>query len=417
MSVCAQRLPALASVILLGVSAVAAGPVANVRAQAGDQFPVATAARLAGDEKQTRLVVDLTRKIELRAFALADPYRVVVDIPQVVFRLPPKAGEHGRGLVAAYRYGLVMAGGSRIVLDVKKPVRIDKAFVLDANAGQPARLVLDLTAIDRSSFLRNIALDNRLTRTVAKKPSKPAPKDDGDPRPIVVVDPGHGGIDFGTQAAGNGILEKAIVLEFGLILRDKIEKTGKYRVVMTRTDDTFISLADRVKLARERGAGLLISIHCDSLRRSEGNAHGATVYTLSETASDSEAARLAEAENRADVISGVDLTAEPDDVADILLDLARRETKTFSVQFARTLAGEIKTVARLNKRPLRSAGLRVLRAPDVPSVLLELGYVSNRADLKQLTSDAWRNRAAEAIVQAIDAFFATRIAGTGPGRR
>jgi N-acetylmuramoyl-L-alanine amidase len=185
---------------------------------------------------------------------------------------------------------------------------------------------------------------------------------------------------------------------------------------MTRTDDTFIPLADRVKLARERGAALFISIHCDSLRRSEGNAQGATIYTLSETASDSEAAKLAEAENRADVIAGVDLAAEPDDVADILIDLARRETKTFSVQFARTLAGQWKNVARLNKRPLRSAGLRVLRAPDVPSVLLELGYVSNRADLKQLTSEVWRKRTAETILQAIDTFFTTRVAGAGSGR-
>ena len=149
-----------------------------------------------------------------------------------------------------------------------------------------------------------------------------------------MIDPGHGGIDNGTKAA-SGEMEKTIVLEFALLLRDKLEKTGKYRVAMTRTDDTFVALAERVQIARARQAALFISIHADALPRGEGDAQGATVYTLSETASDAEAARLAEAENRADVIAGLDLSAEPDDVADILIDLAQRETKTFSVQFAR----------------------------------------------------------------------------------
>ncbi len=195
------------------------------------------------------------------------------------------------------------------------------------------------------------------------------------------------------------------------MLRDKIEKVGRYRVVMTRTDDVFIPLAERVKMARQRQAALFMSIHADALGRGDGDAQGATVYTLSETASDAEAARLAEAENKADVIAGMDLSSEPGDVADILIDLAQRETKTFSNHFARNLVTEIKTVARMHKNPLKSAGFRVLRAADVPSVLIELGYVSNRQDLKQLTSEAWRSRTAEAIVGAVDTYFSTRIAG------
>jgi N-acetylmuramoyl-L-alanine amidase len=182
---------------------------------------------------------------------------------------------------------------------------------------------------------------------------------------------------------------------------------------MTRTDDTFIALADRVSMARARQAALFISIHADALARGEGDAQGATVYTLSETASDSDAARLAEAENRADVIAGIDLSTELNDVADILIDLAQRETKTFSVQFARGLVTEMRRAARLHKNPLRSAGFRVLRAPDIPSVLVELGFVSNRQDLKQLTSETWRGRTADAIAQAVDTFFTTRLAGTG----
>ena len=381
------------------------------RANPGNHYPVATDSRLAGDEQQTRLVMDFTRKVELRAFALADPYRVVVDLPQVTFKLRPKAGETGRGLVKAFRFGLVMQGGSRIVLDTSRPVRIDKAFVLDATEGQPARLVLDLTGIDRATFMRTLALEAQPVRAPdASRRIDREPARSGDPRPIIVIDPGHGGIDHGTRAA-TGELEKNIVLDFALLLRDQIEKTGKYRVVMTRTDDTFVELGERVRMARMRQAALLVSIHADALRKGEGEAQGATVYTLSETASDEEAARLAEDENRADVISGIDLSREPDDVAEILIDFAQRETKAFSVHFAKTLVGELRNVARLHKHPLKSAGFKVLKAPDVPSVLIELGYVSSKQDLKMLVSGAWRARTAGSIVQAIDTFFSTRLAG------
>lgn len=375
-------------------------------------FPTATDVRFGGDDKQTRFVVDLSQTVDLRAFTLADPYRVVIDLPQVVFQFPPRTGEKGRGLVKAFRFGLVMAGGSRMVLDLTGPVRVEKAFVLDAVDGQPARLVLDLAAVDRATFLRAAAIDNRLPREAPRKAEPPPARNATDPRPIVVLDPGHGGIDTGTRA-GTGVMEKTVVLEFALMLRDKLEKTGKYRVVLTRTDDSFVPLADRVRLARTRGAQLFVSIHCDALARGDGEAEGATVYTVSDKASDAEAARLAEEENRADVIAGVDLSAEPDDIADILIDLAQRETKTFSTQFAHQLVGELKGAARMHKHPLKSAGFRVLKAPDVPSVLLELGYVSNRQDLKQMVSDSWRSHAGDAIVQAINTFFTTRIAGTG----
>jgi N-acetylmuramoyl-L-alanine amidase len=376
---------------------------------------VATDMRIGGDDKQTRFVVDLNRKIDLAAFTLADPYRVVIDLPQTTFTLPVKAGEQARGLVKAFRYGLIMQGGSRIVLDTKGPVRLEKAFVIDAAEGQPARLVLDLIATDRTSFMRNIVLENRPAPSTSIKGSE-SPKIDNDPRPLVVLDPGHGGIDTGTKGSG-GELEKDVVLAFVQTLREKLESSGKYRVAMTRSDDTFIPLGERVRFARSRSAGLFISVHADALPRREGQAEGATVYTLSENASDAEAARLAEAENKADVIAGVDLTTEPDDVANILVDLAQRETKTFSMQFARTVVGELKTAARLHKHPLKSAGFKVLLAPDVPSVLVELGYMSTKDDLKQLTSASWRARTAQALAQAVDSYFTPRVAvGAGGGR-
>jgi N-acetylmuramoyl-L-alanine amidase len=406
--------------ILLGDSAaLAAGSVVVARQLAPvtqpTSFPVVTDVRLGGDDKQIRFVVDLTQKVDLAVFTLADPYRVVVDLPQVTFKLPLQAGEHGRGLVKAFRYGLIMQGGSRIVLDTKVPVRVDKAFALPAAEGQPAHLVLNLSATDRASFLRNIAMqDLSLRASVHKHRISAAPEVSGDERPLIVVDPGHGGIDSGTKS-GSGQDEKDVVLAFGLMLRDKLLKTGKYRVAITRSDDTFIPLDERVRFARARKASLFISIHADSIPRSEGQAEGASIYTLSAKASDAEAARLAEVENKSDVIAGVDLSAEPNDVANILIDLAQRETKTFSLQFARNLVSELKPTTRLHLHPLKSAGFIVLKAPDVPSVLVELGYMSTKDDLVHLMSTTWRSRTADSLVHAVDAFFASRLAGAVGG--
>jgi N-acetylmuramoyl-L-alanine amidase len=380
---------------------------------AADSLPIATDARVGGDDTQTRFIVDLSRKIDLHVFTLADPYRVVVDIPQITFRLPPKAGETGRGLIKAFRFGLVMPGGSRIVIDLAKPARVDKAFVVEAAEGAPARLVLDLAATDRENFLRKIVLDQRFGRSQAPPPREQQTLP-GDARPVIVLDPGHGGIDTGTKGP-NGQMEKDIVLDFAKRLEEKIETGGKYRVLLTRSDDTFVPLAERVRFAREASAALLMSIHADSLPHREGEAQGATVYTLSETATDPAAARLAEQENRADVIAGVDLKDQPDDVAGILIDLAQRETKTFSVEFANKLVGVMKRTARLHKEPIKSAGFRVLRAPDVPSVLVELGYVSNKEDLQSLLSDSWRDQTAAAIATAIDSYFSTHLAGARTG--
>ena len=305
--------------------------------------------------------MDFSRKIDLRAFTLADPYRVVIDLPQVTFNLPPKTGETGRGLVKAFRFGLVMQGGSRIVLDVGKPVKIEKAFALDA-AGRPAGAAGARPRRDRPRQLHAQSCGGKPGAARASaaggidQRSQEAHRG-GDPRPIVVLDPGHGGIDNGTIAS-TGVMEKQIVLDFAMALRERLEQSGKYRVVMTRTDDSFVPLADRVRMARIRQAALFISIHADALKKGEGEAQGATVYTLSETASDSEAARLAENENRADVIAGIDLSHEPSDVADILIDLAQRETKAFSVQFAKSLVASMRKVAKMHKTPAEVGGLQ-----------------------------------------------------------
>ncbi len=356
---------------------------------AAPNFPVASGARLAGDSKQTRFVLDLDKSIQFSAFALADPYRVVVDMPQVSFQLAAGIGSSGRGLIK----------------------------------GQPPRLVLELEQVDRTSFVQSLAAASRpelrpaiadaaAIAAAAEAAATAKPVAPTDLRPVVVIDPGHGGIDNGTQAGGES--EKNLVLGFGLALRDRLEKSGKYRVVMTRTDDTFIPLADRVRIGRNQSAALFVSIHADALPRREGDARGATIYTLSDRASDAEAERLAEAENKADAIGGVNLTEEPTDVADILIDLAQRETRTFSNRFARLLMGEMKNTVRMHKHPLKSAGFRVLKAPDVPSVLIELGYVSNKGDREHLVSENWRSRTVGSMAQAIDTFLAKRLATAGP---
>ena len=386
-------------------------------------FPVASDVRVAGDGKQTRFILDLDRKIDARAFVLGDPYRVVVDIPQVTLNLTPGVGKEGRGLIRAFRYGLVMPGGSRVVFDLTGPARIEKTYVIDAANGQPARLVVELAAVERSAFKASSPGGDKvhLRPAIVADANGTAVETTGttragkttDSRPVIVIDPGHGGVDNGTQAA-TGESEKMLVLDFAKALRDRIEKSGKFRVVMTRDDDTFVPLGERVKIARANTAALFVSIHADALPKREGDAQGATVYTLSDRASDAEAEKLAEAENKADAIAGINLTEEPAEVADILIELTQRETRTFSNRFARTLVNEMKGVARMHKHPLKSAGFKVLKAHDVPSVLVELGYVSNKDDLQHLVSESWRSRTVGSVAQAVDAFLGKRVVSTGP---
>lgn len=381
------------------------GPAAaQNKAVPASQRTIALDARLAGDASRTRLVIDLNRKVEVRAYQVANPNRIVIDLPEITFDLPVGAGKEPRGLVAAYRYGSFAPGKARIVIDLREPANIDKTFVLAAVDDQPARLVIDLVRTDAATFLKHSVIPEK---TQPKTQAKQQPSTDN--RPLVVIDPGHGGPDTGA-VAGTGDEEKDVVLEVAKKLREQLLKTNRYRVVMTRDDDTFVPLEERVAIARSHAAALFISIHADSLSKGAGEASGATVYTVSERASDLEAQRLADKENRADILAGYSISSQPDDVANILFDLTHRDTKNASALFARTLAGHLKNSARMHKSPLKSAGFVVLRAPDVPSVLLELGYLSSTEDLKQMTSDAWREKVTVGIVEAIDKYFAGRTA-------
>ncbi len=382
---------------------------------AANDLPEASAARLAGDQKRTRFVMDLDRSVAFRIFALPDPYRIIVDLPELNFTDETVSTE-ARGLVTAFRYGRFAPGKSRVVLDADGPVKIDKAFVLEPIEDQPARLVIDLVPTGRKQFMRDLALAPPRPLEPADQPQVPTipvnpvpPGGAQGQKPLVVIDPGHGGVDPGAIGR-DGTLEKEIVLEVAQRLAEELRALGKYRVKMTRDDDRFLRLGERVDFARANRASLFISLHADAIRYS--SISGATVYTRSDRASDAAAQLLAERENRADLIAGVDLTEETDEVAGILFDLVRRETRNFSATFARGLIDEMRGKVKLIKNPLRSARFRVLSAPDVPSVLVELGYLTNRREEKTMRTQAWQQKMVGAITTAVDGYFGRNFAAS-----
>lgn len=397
-----------ALLILTSVISVCANDASPARTQVDPAtFPQATDARIGGDETRTRFVLDIDRPVSFHVFVLADPYRIIVDLPQVNFTLPAGIGQQGRGLITAYRFGLLAVGKSRIVLDADEPILIDKSFVLPPQDGQPGRLVIDLIKTDRQTFMRRLAAVQSQIPTPTPRPAPPPEMKRPSDKPIIVIDPGHGGVDSGAVAR-TGAQEKKLVLAYALVLHERLKATGRYTPLLTRSQDVFIALRDRVNFARNHGASLFISLHADSFRSSR--VRGTTIYSVSESASDAEAAALAKKENKSDIIAGLDLADETNEVTGILIDLAQRETKNFSVKFAENLVTSMRGTVRLNRNPHRFAGFRVLKAPDVPSVLVELGYLSNRDDVRELSSRAWRNKIAAAMIKAIDNFFATRLA-------
>jgi N-acetylmuramoyl-L-alanine amidase len=395
-----------ASFVLATVAPALIAPAAHAESKG----TIAKDARLAGDRERTRFIADLSKKVKVHVFALGNPYRVIVDAAEVSFQMPQGIGKEPRGLVTAFRYGLFAPGKSRIVLDVSGPFLIDRSFVLEPRDDQPARLVIDLVPTDEKTFLAKAQEAKKLGAETVSLPLPEAPERPADAKPIVVLDPGHGGVDPGASSP-NGVNEKEVVLAFAERLKEKLLETDRYEVFMTRDDDTFLPLKERVAFAQKKGAGLFLSIHADYFPTEIDDARGATVYTLSERASDEEARALAAKENFSDAIAGVELPEDSDEVVtNILIDLAQRETKNRSVVFARSIVGELAAKNTLHTKRLRSAGFRVLKAPDVPSVLLELGFLSNAEDEKQLVSEAWRDRMADSVTAAIDGYFNKRIA-------
>lgn len=403
-----KRHPLRAAAFGLGLAAALGCATASAQPQAQRaEPPVAVDARLVEKGGETLLEVDLSRAVEASAFVLADPDRVVVDLPEVAFRIEPDRRAAARGLVRSFRYGQFAPGRARIVVDLARPAKILRADAasFSRDGVGPARLTLALAPESREAF-RAAAKRNAGLARGGEAPSAAAAPERSD-KPVVVIDAGHGGVDSGaiSQALVHETLEKTLVLDFARDLAKRLEADGRLKVVMTRSSDVFVSLEERVRIARAANAALFVSIHADSLRQAQG-VSGATVYTVSDRASDAEAARIAESENAADRAAGVDASESAGEVADILFDLTRRETRAFAAVFSRDLVERMGKATTMHRIPNRAAGFKVLKAPDVPSVLIELGYLSSDKDVKAMTSPEWRARAAQAVSEAIRAFAA-----------
>jgi len=412
-------LPVAASVALAlaGLGPVQASGLVGGRAAhlaAAAPIAAATSARLDNGTEKAELTFDLTNAVAPNAYVLADPDRIIVDLPEVTFLVDPPSARpamrHRRrartaDLVASYRFGLVAPGRSRIVADLAAPARIVSAGI--AMSGGKPRLVVVLARTDAASF-RAAARSHALVAAAPPVETLNAPQAPG--LATIVIDAGHGGPDTG--AIVNGVVEKEVTLAFAKALAAKLTAHGGFNVVMTRADDVFIPLSGRVQVARDAKAALMVSVHADTLPDS-ADVSGATVYTVSDKASDAYAAKVAAKENAADAAAGSESQADTADVNDILFDLTRQETRAYSHVFARTLVNYWKVAGRLNKNPQRSAGFVVLKAPDVPSVLVELGYLSSPVDSAALTSEAWRGTASGRMAEAIEAYFADR---NGPAK-
>lgn len=364
--------------------------------------------RIGVHEDKVRFVLELDRPLPYAAFLLADPYRAVIDLPDVTWAGDAEAVSPANPMIQGYRTGQFQPGVSRVVIDLKGPAAIDKIFRLEARGGNKDRLVLDLKPIAAKDFDQTARLEspdwkNRsATARATPAPATPPSVPQGDGRRIVVLDPGHGGVDPGAIGAA-GSYEKDVVLGAALHVRTALEKTGRYKVVMTRDRDVYLPLRDRYQVAHDNGGELFVSIHADSMRSHD--VRGLSVYTLSERASDAEAAALAAQENKSDVLAGFDPGGLEDEVFSILIDLSRRSTVESSNVFAQMLVGRLDPKVRLLRRPHREAGFAVLKSPTVPSVLVELGYMSNRQDERMLVSKEFRQALAQGMVQAIDEFF------------
>ena len=395
-----QRLTAIASAFIFAAGMSALAEEADT--------PVAVGARLSQDANGAELSFDLSRPVDPRVYALRSPDRIVVDLPEVNFQIDRSLGRAGAGnaaaIVKAFRFGLLAPHESRIVIDLGRsacPSRVESKPIVDGALA--SRLKVELKPCDEAAFSAlgpppdNATAASGITAAAA--------------RPVIVLDPGHGGSDGGARGVG-GALEKTLVLAFCDELKRQLESTKRYTVVMTRENDQYVDLDDRVNIARQANASLFVSIHADTLIEAL-DVSGTTVYTVADRASDAEAARIAARENAAGQGAGKETRPQQDPgVADILFDLKRRETRLYAHMFSRRLVDSLRPATRLNHNPERSAGFVVLKAPEFPSVLVELGYLSNAQDVQAMNSPAWRAKTASAMVASIDAFFA---ASPAPG--
>ncbi len=363
---------------------------------------------------QTRLVIELNARVPYKIFTLANPYRVVIDFPELDWRIPTPKSARKKGLISNYRYGLFQNANSRLVVDVRGPVAVAGHRFIPPKGRYKHRFVVDLRKVSKAAFQRS---DRQIASKDWVEPGAAAPDvvgrngersahlrkgKNGRGKRIVMIDPGHGGPDPGTISDA-GVYEKSVTLRTAKIVRHVLEKTGRYTVVLTRKKDIYVPLRKRYKRAEDSKAELFISLHADSNRNKR--LRGFSVYTLSERASDKEAAALAAHENRADAIAGIDLSRQSDAVASFLIELRQRQTMNESAIFSELLISELRREVKMLRNTHRFAGFAVLKSPDIPSILLELGYLSNAQDARMLHRRAYLVKAAAAILRAADRYF------------
>ena len=369
--------------------------------------PEVTNVRIGLHSDKTRFVLDANKVFSYRVFLLSKPYRVVIDLPNISWRPPLQGLQKPQGSIANYRFGLFRPGNSRVVVDVTGPVKVLRHAFLEGKKKEPPRFFVDLKPVDAKTyesskndvFARNW---NKGAASISKPRVALKARDRRDNRKVIMIDPGHGGVDPGAIGP-RGTFEKRVTLSVAKSVKHTLEASGRYIVRLTRNRDIYVPLRDRFGKAESAGAALFISLHADTIKNRR--VRGASVYTLSEKASDSEAEALATKENRSDIIAGVDLTEQSDTVASYLIDLRQRHTMNQSAHFARFMVDNLAKDIRLLRNTHRFAGFAVLKSPDVPSVLVELGYLSNRDDEKMLRTKAFRMRVSKAILRAVDRYF------------
>ncbi len=354
--------------------------------------------RVADLGEAVELTLSMTQGVPYRIFTLDEPRRLVLDFNELDWTGLKADAFDASDHITAVRTGLFLAGWSRMVLDLAGPLRLDQAGLDTSN---PAAVVLRvrLVAVSEQAFAATAGAPAEL-RTGRPEPvvlPKPKRRQTGAGPLKVVIDPGHGGIDPGAEA-GN-VVEAELMLTFAREMQETLLRAGGFEVVLTRTEDVFVPLESRISIARAAAADVFLSLHADAL--AEGRATGATIYTLSEDASDFASQRLAERHDRADLLAGVDLSGQGDVVANVLMDLARTETAPRADMLADMLVEGLSKTTRLHKRPRLSADFSVLKAPDIPSVLIELGFLSSPRDRARITDPEWRAAAAKAIRDAL----------------
>jgi N-acetylmuramoyl-L-alanine amidase len=389
--------------------------------------PAAPSATLGGDVTHTRFLIGLPKEVEYRVFSLSNPNRVIVDISETALQLPPQPEENiAVGLVRSFHAGRSGSGKSRVVIEVIRPVVVEGANIVASEDGKGHRLALDIVPVTHAGNGAKKPINTASLSSLGAidvQPPLPMPALRPDQlaarsfKPIIVIDPGHGGDDSG--AMKNGVVEKNVVLAFSLMLKDKLEKTGRYKVLMTRDKDVFVPLDKRVDYAEEHKANLFIAVHAD-YAGGNSNARGATIYSLRENVANA-LQRSAKGEVSSAVLTkdevesmkqaslGTDISA----VKSILADLAGREvdvTQERTNIFTRSVIEYMGASTEMRAKPDQQAAFRVLKTAQFPSVLIELAYVTNKKDAALLTSDAWRDKVSDSIMTAVENYFGNQIA-------